>query len=477
MRPTVVEVLSPEELTAIDQASREVLQETGILVRSRDLLLELEGLGLEVDHDGFRVRFSPAQVQKAIGCAPRRIELHDRNGRPAFAIGQGNPPRFAAGFNATFVLDSTGGARRPALKADVAHCARLAHALGDIDLVGPAAVPHDVPAAAAALHSLEAVLDSTTKPVLFAPENDGEAAALLEILEAAGRPAAGHAPAGICQFSPSSPLFWNEGTLKGFLRVARAGFPCTILPGPLAGATSPYTLASNLVQKNSEALAALTMAQLARPGTPLLVYNAGGQFDMRSQAAVFGTPEVALILLAGTQLARFYGLPTHACFPSSDSHCLDEQLGIENSLQLLACWLARADLMVNAGMLAGGQTASPEQLVIDNDLCALVRRIARGIVVDPEHLCREAFRRVGPGASFLEDPTTLAHLRSGEWSELEVLSRQRHDSWRQEGSPTVVERAGRVARGLDGAEAARLQPEARRRIRDIIGGYERSHRP
>ena len=134
--------------------------------------------------------------------------------------------------------------------------------------MGPAAVPHDVPAVAAGLHALEAVLESTTKPVLFAPENDGEAAALLEMLQAAaGEEAIG--PAGICQFSPSSPLFWNEGTLRGFLRVAHAGFPCTILPGPLAGATSPYTLAANLVQKNSEALAALTMAQLARPGTPL----------------------------------------------------------------------------------------------------------------------------------------------------------------------------------------------------------------
>jgi trimethylamine--corrinoid protein Co-methyltransferase len=446
-------------------------------VRGNDLLGELSGMGLAVDQDRGRIRFSPAQVREAIALTPRRVQLYDRSGRSAFAIGQGSPPRFAAGFNATFVLDSTTHARRPAAKADVARCARLAHALGEIDLVGPAAVPHDVPAAAAGLHALEAVLASTTKPVLFAPENDGEAAALLEMLQAAaGEAAIDRAPAGICQFSPSSPLFWNEGTLRGFLRVARAGFPCTILPGPLAGATSPYTLAANLVQKNGEALAALTMAQLARPGTPLLMYNAGGQFDMRSQAAVLGTPEMTLLLLAGTQLARFYGLPTHACFPSSDSHCLDEQLGIENSLQLLACLLGGADLMVNAGMFACGETSSPEQLLIDNDLIAAVRRIARGITVDEEHLCREAFRRVEPGGSFLEDPTTLAHLRSGEWTEYKVLGRQRHDPWRRDGSLTAVDRARRLAEELYHGEQAMLAPEARRRVRDIIARFERGHR-
>lgn len=472
MRPTSVEVLSPEELRAIDQASREVLEQTGLRVRNRELLNLFEDWGLAVDHDHWRVRFSSAQVQKAIALVPRKFELFQRNGRRAFALGGGERPRFAAGFNATFLLEPAG--RRPATRADVERCAKLAHHLEEVDLVGPAAVPHDVPARAATLHAVAAVLDSTTKPILFAPENDGETRAIVEVLEVAtGEPAIGPRPTGICQFSPSSPLFWNEATLRGFLRMAGQGFPCTILPGPLAGATSPYTLAANLVQKNCEALAALVLAQLARPGTPLLVYNAGGQFDMRSQTAVFGSPEVTLILLAGTQLARYYGLPTHGCFPSSDSHCLDEQLGIENAVQLLACLFAGVDLMVNAGMFAAGQTFCPEQLVIDNDLFALVRRIARGITVDAQHLCQEAFQRVGPGGSFLEDPSTIANLRSGEWSELRVLERQGFERWRQEGSPTVVQRARRIVEELEGREPAVLDDDKRRRIRRILADYER----
>ena len=475
MTPTAVEVLSPEEILALDRTSKEILQDTGIGLRSQELLYLLEGKGLEVDHEGERVRFSPEQVQRGIALTPPSLEIFDRDKFKRFTLGRGCPPRFAAGFNATFTLETTIGARRPATKADVARYARVAQHLEELDMVGPSAVPHDVAAPAALLHAVEAVLDNTTKPILFAPENDEETAALIEILKVvAGEANIGAAPQGICQFSPSSPLFWNEGTLKGFLRMVGEGFPCTILPGPLAGATSPYTLAANLVQKNCEVLAAVVMAQFVRPGAPLLCYNAGGQFDMRAQTAVFGSPEVALILMAGTQLARFYGLPTHGCFPSSDSHCLDEQIGIENTMQLLVCLLSGADLMVNAGMFAGGETVSLEQLVIDNDLCGLVRRIARGMKVDEQHLCREAFGRVGPRGNYLEDPTTLAHLRNGEWSEAKVLCRQRHEQWRGDGAPDIVERARRVAEELGRREQAPLKNEQKRRIRSIITDYERS---
>ncbi|MEW5815460.1 MAG: trimethylamine methyltransferase family protein [Spirochaetota bacterium] len=155
--------------------------------------------------------------------------------------------------------------------------------------------------------------------------------------------------------------------MKGLIRMVTEGFPCTILSGPLAGTTSSYTIASNVIQWNAEALSGLVISQLVNKRAPLLVYIGGGQFDMRSLTALLGTPEVALMIIAGAQLARFYGIPSHACIPCSDSHCLDQQLGIENMMLILVGLLCRTDLMVNAGMFATGETAAFEQLVIDND--------------------------------------------------------------------------------------------------------------
>lgn len=467
MRPW--QVLDGAEITAIDRASREVLADVGVRIGHSGLLDEWEGRGLSIDRDRGILRIAPEAVERALRTVPRRVEVFSRTGAGSIGMGDGQPPRFAAGFNATFDADPmTGARRRPGIR-DVAECALLSQQLDQVDVVGPLFIPHDVPAASSLLHALFAVLDNTTKPVLFAPENDAEAEGALAILAAAGGTrAASDRPIGICQFSPSSPLFWNEETLKGFLRVARAGFPCTILPGPLAGATSPYTLAANLVQKNAEMLCGLVIAQLARPGTPLLSYNGGGQLEMSSQCAVFGTPEIVLILVAGTQLTRHYGIPSHACIPCSDSHIPDEQLGMENGVLFMAGLAGGADLMVNAGMFAAGETACREQLVADNEMIRNLRRIAAGMAVDSAHLCADAFRRVGPGGSYLEDPSTLDHLRSGEWSSSRLWERRRFERWQEAGSPSTLQKARAAVEDMQRRDAPRLPTEAADQIREII---------
>jgi trimethylamine--corrinoid protein Co-methyltransferase len=473
MRLSELKVLNDEELALIDRSSRTVLQEVGIKIKSGQVLRLLEAKGVSVDQDRELARFDPDLVQRAVDLAPREISLWSRDRSYSLRLGEGNPPRFASGHNAVYTWHGTAASRTPATKQEVGQFAKLANYLEQIDVVGPEAMPQDVPPQSSLLHGVEAVLGNTAKPILFSPESDREAAAILEMLKVvSGGGRVGEKPIGICQFSPSSPLFWNEATVEGFVRVAREGLPCTILPGPLAGATSPYTLAANLVQKNCEVLSGVVIAQLLRPGTPLLCYNGGGQFDMSSLTALLGTPEVNLIIIAGSQLARYYGLPTHACIPTSDSHELDEQLGMENALQVMAGILGGSDLMVNAGMFATGETAAFEQLVLDNELFKLARRMAQGMRVDIEHLCLDSFRRAGPMGNFLEDPATLRYLRSEEWSSSPTFTREKYENWKAKGSRSAVEKAAEAAEILKQREEVGLEPGKRREIAAIIRAFE-----
>ncbi len=475
MQLSGLKVLSDEELALIDRASLEVLQEVGIRIRSGEVLSLLEQRGVRVDRSRELARFEPELVRKAVGLAPREIRVHSRDRSCSLRLGDGHPPRFASGHNAVYTWRGAGAQRTPTTKQEVGQFAKLAHYLEQIDVVAPEAMPQDVPAQSSLLHGVEAVIRNTRKPILFSPETDREVAAILEMLQvASGGARPGEEPIGICQFSPSSPLFWNQGTVEGFVRVARAGFPCTILPGPLAGATSPYSLAANLVQKNCEVLSGVVIAQLLNPGAPLLCYNGGGQFDMSSLTALLGTPEVTLVIIAGSQLARYYGLPTHACIPTSDSHELDEQLGMENMLQVLAGTLGGSDLMVNAGMFATGETASFEQLVLDNELFKLARRMAQGMRVDPEHLCLDSFRRAGPMGNFLEDPSTLRFLRSEEWSTSPILAREKYANWTAKGSKSVVEKAAEAAEDLKQREEVDLEPQQSRELAAIIRSFEQA---
>jgi trimethylamine--corrinoid protein Co-methyltransferase len=238
MKPTILEVLNDEELHLVDRASREILSEVGIKIRGHEVLHSLEDRDLAVDHDRFTVHFDQAQLDSALSQTPETIDLYNGSGEMSFTLGRGNPPRFASGFNAVFHLSAGNVDRQPVTKSQVAEYARVSDQLQCIDVVGPQALPQDVPQSSAILHALDAVLNSTGKPVLFAPENDQEMSSIIEILRVVtGSDKLYKTPIGICQFSPSSPLFWNEGTIKGFMMVAEQGLPCTILPGPLAGAT------------------------------------------------------------------------------------------------------------------------------------------------------------------------------------------------------------------------------------------------
>jgi trimethylamine--corrinoid protein Co-methyltransferase len=477
MKLSELKVLNDEELALIDRSSRDILNEVGIRIRSRRILSLLEEKGVSVDHDNYQATFDPDLVQKTIDLAPGEVRVFNRERSYSLVLGEGNAPRFASGHNAIYTQNASTCSRSPATKKDVERFAKLANYLEQIDVVSPEAMPQDVPPASSLLHGVDAVINSTVKPILFSPESERELTAIIEMLKVvSGGGSIGDRPIGICQFSPSSPLFWNEATLSGFIRIAQEGFPCTILPGPLAGATSPYSLVANLIQKNCEVLSGVVIAQLVNPGTPLLCYNGGGQFDMSSLTALLGTPEVTLILIAGSQLARWYHLPTHACIPTSDSHALDEQLGMENTLQVIAGILGGSDLMVNAGMFATGETAAFEQLVLDNELFVVARRLAQGIRVDSEHLCLDSFRRAGAMGNYLEDPSTLKYLRSDEWSSTQLFTREKYEHWKARGVKTVVEKAAQRAEHLMECEDVPLEAEKRREIAAIIRSFEQGQR-
>ena len=93
------------------------------------------------------------------------------------------------------------------------------------------------------------------------------------------------------------------------MEYVRAGQPVVITPFLLMGAMSPVSIPASLAQQLAEAFAGIALAQLVRPGTPVLFGSFLSNTDMQSGSPSFGTPESALGLLCTGQLARHYGLP------------------------------------------------------------------------------------------------------------------------------------------------------------------------
>ena len=67
----------------------------------------------------------------------------------------------------------------------------------------------------------------------------------------------------------NSPRQLDVPMARGIIDFARAGQLSLITPFCLAGAMAPITMAGALVLQHAEALAGITLSQLARPGAPV----------------------------------------------------------------------------------------------------------------------------------------------------------------------------------------------------------------
>ncbi len=466
MQLATMKVLSEGEIHAIHQATLAILGDTGVKVLSPRMLELLRAVGLPVDAATRTVRFPAAVLEDALARVPRTIEVCDREGRPAFLLGDG-VPRVAAGHNAVFWVDSDTGETRPSRLADVERFARLCEHLPHLDMIGIPVMPQDVtPPRATLLYAVKACIENSRKPIFFSTDSARVNRGCIELLRAAFAGDFGAQVYGISQLSPTSPLFWEENVCDAILDTLETNVPLAILPEPNAGVSAPYTLAGLLTLNNAECLSGLAMIQLLKPGHQVLYANSWTTTDMRSGAALVGSVETSVCRIAGAQLARFYGVPSHTTAPNSDNHAHDEQNAWEKTLSLMAALGAGNDLIVNCGMFATGMTCSDEQLLMDAEIAGMCHRLAAGVEVTADTIAADLIGRIGPqGESYLTQEHTLSHLRSAEYFIPDLAVRGSLAAWQAAGArdtyalarARAAELARRPANPPDAARLAALE--------------------
>ncbi|OWK22310.1 hypothetical protein AJ88_08285 [Mesorhizobium amorphae CCBAU 01583] len=79
----------------------------------------------------------------------------------------------------------------------------------------------------------------------------------------------------------NSPRQLDIPMAQGIIDFARAGQVSIITPFCLAGAMAPITVAGALTLQHAEALAGLTLAQIVRPGAPVVYGSFSSNVDMK----------------------------------------------------------------------------------------------------------------------------------------------------------------------------------------------------
>ncbi len=434
--------LHESDIKQIHDTVMRILQEIGIQVSAKKGFKLFKEKGARVSEEKQIVYISPSMFEDLIALAPSEIVLYGREERNNIVLG-GKRVHFGSGGTALNILDLETGQKRPSTLADVQNVSRLLDKLENVHFEVIPVYPNDLPPEKVDVNRFFAALQNTTKHVMggtYTLEGTKNVIRMGEIL-AGGAEKLRREPFISLITCVMSPLKIDDTYGEFLMTVAEAGIPLAIPAEPIAGATSPVTIAGTLANLCCETMAGILLAQLVNPGTPCLFGSVGTGADPRTMGYVSGSVEEGLINAAAAQMAQFYGIPFYATAGQSDAKCIDAQAGWEGAITNLLVAMAGANFIHDAvGLLEFCMTACYEKYVIDNEIVGEVIRVLRGIEVSPETLAFEVTRRVGPGENYLSEDHTCDYIRQEHFIPA-VADRNDRETWMNSGRKDTFQRA------------------------------------
>jgi trimethylamine--corrinoid protein Co-methyltransferase len=427
-------ILTEDEVNDIHQATLRILDEVGVILtqpRAREIL---SGEGAMVK--GEFVHIPPDLVERTLLLCPKTVTLHSRAGR-SITLGDGNLHWHNMG-GAPFIFDFSPD-RCPATLRDLRDSAIILDALDHVDSVVPTFTPQDIPPSMMNIAMYQITLSHTSKPV----QGPGVSTAneVRTIAQMASIVGPSHEFLSL-SVSPLSPLTFSDEIALALMEIAESGIPFAPLPCPIAGATAPMSLAGALAQQNAELLASIILAQLIRPGLPIIYCGRLSVIEPRTGLSVWGGVETGLASAASVQIGHSYDLPVNVYGFCTNAHSMEMQNGYERTINAVIPALAGADELSGIGEIDSGLMSSYAQMVCDNEIAGSIHRMMQGFQIDDQTLAVELVKEVMRGShQYLDQMHTAQTLRDGEIFIPRLAERSSWDEWNHSGRKDFASRA------------------------------------
>ena len=456
--------LLEEQIKTIHEASLSILEKAGFTFESglEDTLDMLEKFGATVNRNNTRIYFPRDLVMEQVAQAPQRVVLYSRDGKNDLDLTE-HRVHLGTGGAAIKILDLETGKARPSTLEDLYQLGRLVDRLDNIHFFLRPCIPTDIPTTAYDVNVFYACLKATGKHIM-AGVNDVEG--FHKVLELASMIAGGLVKLkekpfiSIITSFAISPLKLDTQTTLIMQEAVRNRIPVALSCAPMAGSTSPITMAGTLAQIHAEQLAGITICQITNPGAPLLYGGIPGMANLRSMGYLGGAVECGMMNAAIHQLAHYIKVPNYNSSGLTDSKIPDTQAGWEKAFTTLLAAMGGSNYIHHAaGMLESMIAVAYEQYVIDDEIIGMSCKVLKGIDVDAEHLALEVIDSVGPGGNFMMSPHTLEHMRDEYFNGNGVTDRKSRQKWEKEGSLNARDKARKIAQKLLGEEEISYIPK------------------
>jgi trimethylamine---corrinoid protein Co-methyltransferase len=445
--------LSTQQIDTLHNAALIILEKTGITYESglEKTVDMLEKNGAAVNREKNRIMFPEDLVTTSVQKAPKEVVLCGQNPENDLHLTE-DRVHLGTGGAAIKILDPDTGDVRATTLDDLYKVSCLVDQLSNIHFLVRPCIPTDIDEKDYDINMFYACLSASGKHVMSGVNNEDGLHQVIEMaaMIAGGREKLAERPiiSVITSFAISPLKLCTQSTLI-MQEAVRNNIPVALSSAPMAGSTSPLTMAGTLAQLHAEELAGITICQLTNPGAPLLYGGIPGMANLATMGYCGGAVECGMMNAAIHQLSRHIEVPNYNSSGLSDAKVPDAQAGYEKALtSVLASMGGSNYIHHSAGMLESMLTIAHEQFVIDDEIIGNCCKVLKGIEVDAEHLALEVIDSVGPGGNFMTAPHTMTHIRSEYYKSNGVTDRKNRDRWAAEGSLDARQRALAIAKKL-----------------------------
>lgn len=455
-----MDVFSADQIAAMHETSLRTLEDLGMKVLLPEAVEIYRRGGARIDGD--MVRIGRDMVEAAIASAPKSITGR-AGARDRDILLELGSLLFQPGAGAPHATDLERG-RRPGSARDFREYTQIAHHFDVFQMMSPSVEPQDVPTHLRHYFTTEMQMSLTDKfPFVFA-RGTPQAMDCFEMIRdfrGVDDDAFHAAPYCFTVINTNSPRTLDIPMAQGLIDFARHGQMSIVTPFTLMGAMAPITVAGAITLSHAEALAAITLTQLTRPGAPVCYGTFTSNVDMKSGAPAFGTPSHFQASLAAGQLARSLGMPWRSAAGSA-SNTNDVQAANENQLGLWGCLMAGATVVLHsAGWLEGGLSVSYEKIVTDVEVLNMIAELCAGAQAGADEIGFDnALTHVDPSGHFFAAPQTMARYDT-EFYEPIVHSYANFGTWEERGAEDASTRATKVWQDILQKDARPAVDEAR----------------
>ena len=466
------ELLTQDQVERVHEASLEILEEVGLMVRFEPARKLFAEHGCTLDTEKNIVKFPRAVVEKYRKMLPPKFTFYARDPKFDKTIPDDSPVIVTAS-SAPDIIDPVTGKERRAESVDIARIAHLINELPAYDMFSISTLAEDAPKDQFTISRLYPAIKYCLKPIRTTTTDHKDTLAVMEMayIVAGSREAYREHPFLTHHYCPTvSPLTMDNLSTENVMYFAGEGLPVYPTIVPNAGLTSPMSMSGSLVQGNAEFLATAVLMQMVKEGTPTIYATLATVADMRSGAYTSGAIECGMMHMAFAQIARFYNVPCGGYIGLTNSKLNDAQSGYETGMSGVAGILSGMDMFNIGGLIDALKTFDFAKAVIDDEMAQMLKRVKRGISFSEDDLAVDLIKQIGPGGSFIKPKHTSARMKT-EIVMTKIADRDARTIWEKKGSKdTQAHAMDKVREIMSKNPEPLISPEVDAKLREAFPG-------